>query len=244
MPPRKTRRRCGGAACIAVGILTLAGGFLTLGSARAAEWESPDSIREAARELALRSLSGSSAVQVDAVGVDERLRLPACGEPLEAAIEQAFTSGRGTVAVSCATPQPWRLFVPVRTSRSVPVVVLRRGVRRGQVLTADDVALETRSSAALPYDYLLELDDAVGLTAKRTVPAGTVLVPAALERARLIERGAIVTLVSAAGPVQVKSQGIAVEPAGADQRIRVRTASGRIVEGTVTANGDVRVGGS
>lgn len=244
MPPRKSRRHRGGVPCIAVGILTLVSGFLTLGDAGAAEWQSPESIRDAARTLALRALAGSEAVQVDAVGVDERLRLPACVEPLDAAVEQAFASGRGTVAVSCAAPQAWRLFVPVRTSRSVPVVVLRHGVRRGQVLTADDVALEARSSAGLPYDYLLALEDAVGLTVKRTVPGGTVLVPAALERTRLIERGAVVTLVAAAGPVQVKSQGVAVEPAGADQRVRVRTASGRIVEGTVTANGDVRVGGS
>ena len=244
MPPRKSRRLRGVVPCFAVGILTLAGGILTLDGARAAEWQPPESIRDAARALALRSLSGSETVQIDAVGVDERLRLPACGEPLTAAVEQAFARGRGTVAVACAGPQAWRLFVPVRTSRNVPVVVLRRAVRRGQVVTEADVALETRSSAALPYDYLLDLEDAVGLTVKRTVSAGTVLVPAALERARLIERGAVVTLVSAAGPVQVKSQGIAVEPAGADQRVRVRTASGRIVEGTVTANGDVQVGGS
>ena len=61
-------------------------------------------------------------------------------------------------------------------------------------------------------------------------------------RSHLIERGALVTLVSGSGSVTVKSEGVALEPATLGQRVRVRSASGRVVEGAVEGLGQVRVG--
>jgi flagella basal body P-ring formation protein FlgA len=77
---------------------------------------------------------------------------------------------------------------------------------------------------------------------KRTVPAGTVLAPAALVYPELIARGALVTLVSGSGAIRVKSEGVALAGARVKERVRVRSASGRIVEGVVEASGEVRVG--
>ncbi len=230
------------ARCRKAGLLTLAAGTLTVSLAAAAEWHSVDDIRGAAAAAALRAIGSSDPAAIDTVGVDERLRLPACAGPLDTALERPFANGRGTVAVACTGPQPWRLFVPVRAVNTVPVVVLRRGVQRGEVLEAADLAVEPRSSATLPHEYVLRPEDAVGSAVRRTIPAGAVLVPGALERATLVERGALVTLVSAGGAVLVRGQGIALESAGANERVRVRTASGRIVEGTVSRTGEVRVG--
>jgi flagella basal body P-ring formation protein FlgA len=69
-----------------------------------------------------------------------------------------------------------------------------------------------------------------------------VLVPAALDRPALVERGGLVTLVSGTGSVAVRSEGVALEPARLGDRIRVRSQSGRIVEGVVEASGEIRVG--
>ena len=68
------------------------------------------------------------------------------------------------------------------------------------------------------------------------------LVPAALEHPELIERGALVTLVSGGGSVSVRSEGVALEGGRLNQRVRVRSPSGRVVEGVVEASGEVRVG--
>jgi flagella basal body P-ring formation protein FlgA len=77
---------------------------------------------------------------------------------------------------------------------------------------------------------------------RRTLPAGTVLVPAAVDRPRVVERGALVTLVSGGGAVAVRAEGVALESAGVNQRVRVRSPSGRVVEGVVAASGEVEVG--
>ncbi|HEX5048797.1 MAG TPA: flagellar basal body P-ring formation chaperone FlgA [Gammaproteobacteria bacterium] len=223
-----------------VGILTLVFGPLTHAADTA--WQTPDSIRAAAREVVLRTLGGDREATVEAVGVDDRLRLPKCSAPLDAALERELRGGQGVVAVSCGAPDGWKLFVPVRAVEQIPVVVTRRAVQSGEVLRADDVMLDERRSASLPYEYFSATAQAVGLTARRTLAAGTVIVPAAVEHPTVVQRGAIVTVVSGSGSVLVKSDGVALEPAKLNDRVRVRSRSGRIVSGVVEPSGEVRIG--
>jgi flagella basal body P-ring formation protein FlgA len=239
--PRKAAPLHRSTAAVVVGFLTLAVGALTV-DARAdvvdARWQPPATIAEAARAAAAATGTGD----VEAIAIDERLKLNRCTAPLAAKIERAITRGTGTVAVSCSEPTPWRLFVPVRTTNDVSAVVLARNVQLGEVLTAADVTVAPRSSASLPYDYLSDSAQAVGLTMRRTQPAGSVITSAALEAPEVVRRGELVTLTSGGGPVSVKSEGVALEGARLRQRIKVRSASGRVIEGTAEGPGQVRVG--
>lgn len=224
-----------------VGILTLAAGALTAGAiAQAADerWQPPAAIAEAARAAAENAADGDAEV----ASIDERLKLARCSRPLDATIERPIERGRGTVLVSCSAPETWRLFVPVRMHNDVAVLVLARNVQPGEVLAADDVTLERRSSASLPHDYLTDGAQAVGLALRRTLATGAVLTSAALEAPEVVRRGELVTLAAGAGPVIVKSEGVALEAGRLEQRIKVRSASGRVVEGTAEGPGLVRVG--
>jgi flagella basal body P-ring formation protein FlgA len=218
-----------------VGILTFAAGSLTV---RAAGWQSPDSIRTAARAAAREN----GAADVEAVAVDERLKLPECGDALKTEMQRLIQRGSGTVAVSCLGPTPWRLFVPVRVAEQLSVVVLRRNVQPGEVLAGDDLEVRQQAAAALPFDYLGKTDLAVGQTVRRSQQAGAVLLASALEQPQGVERGALVTLIAANATIQVKAEGVALEPGRLKERVRVRSVSGRVVEGVVEAPGLVRVG--
>jgi len=227
-----------------VGILTLAAGALTFAahSQPAAARQSVDDIRAAARALVLKTLGDGTTAVVEAVAVDERLNLPACAQPLDAQLQRELRNGQGTVIVSCLTQDAWRLFVPVRVVEQIDVVIARRTITTGEILSADDLQTRKQSSSALPYEFIGDPAQAVGLTVRRTIPAGTVLVPAALVHPELIARGALVTLVSGGGSVSVRSEGVALESGRLNQRVRVRSPSGRVVEGVVEASGEVRVG--
>jgi flagella basal body P-ring formation protein FlgA len=124
----------------------------------------------------------------------------------------------------------------------VAVVVARRTLAAGEVIAAADLETRTQASTSLPYDFLSDPASAIGLTLRRSVPAGALLAPAALVHPEVVERGALVTLVSGAGPIRVRSAGVALEAGRVKQRVRVRSQSGRIVEGIVEASGEVRVG--
>jgi flagellar basal body P-ring formation protein FlgA len=239
--PRLAARRSRAAAL--VGILTLAVGGLTPYARVAADtqWQSIDVI-EAAAVAAMRASIGKPDASIESTPIDERLHLPACTRPLDARLEREVRNGRGTVAVACTGAEPWKLYVPVRVVEQVSVIVARRALAVGTVLSADDVEVRTQASTSLPLDYLSDPAQAIGLTVRHTVPAGTLLAGAALESPELIERGALVTLVSGSGSVHVKSEGVALEGARLKGRIRVKTPSGRVVEGVVEASGEVRVG--
>jgi flagella basal body P-ring formation protein FlgA len=162
--------------------------------------------------------------------------------PLDTEIARPVQRGQGTVTVSCRGANPWRLFVPVRVTQQVTVLVVRNGLAAGQVIGTDDIDARPQSAASLPYEYLTDAASVVGLTARRSLPAGSVLVGGVLDRPELVARGALVTLISGSGPILVKSSGVALEPGRARERVRVRSESGRIVEGVVEMSGEVRVG--
>jgi len=209
-------------------------------AATPSQWQSPETIRQAAEQFAAAQFAAQSQVLVEAVSIDDRLKLPRCAKPLQTTSQRSFDHGSGTVVVSC--PSAWRLFVPVRISVQAEAVVLRHAVQRGAVLAAADLEVTVRRSSSLPRDYVARVEDAVGLKLRRSIGPGSVLVPAALEQPRFVTRGGLVSLVTRRGGIAVKSQGIALQNAGLSQRVRVQTQSGRIVEGTVESDHLVRVG--
>jgi flagella basal body P-ring formation protein FlgA len=224
-----------------VGFLTVAAGALTWvarAQAPAPAWQPPATIAAAARDAAAAEGAGD----VEAVAVDDRLKLKACGTALDARITRPIQRGQGTVAVSCSAPTPWRLFVPVRTTHEVPALVLTRSVQPGDVLTTADLAVAERSAATLPFDYMSAPEQAIGFAVRRSQAAGAVLVPAALESPEVVKRGALVTVIASEGPITVKSEGVAIDSARLNERVKVRSASGRVIEGTAEGPGQVRVG--
>lgn len=227
--------------CSLVGLAALVALLPYAAAAADGAWQAPDDVRRAAEGFA-RALVGQPGAVVESIAVDDRLRLPACGAPLAAESSGPFNAGRGTVVVACAGPSAWRLYVPVRLSHAVPVVVARRAVHRNQVLSAEDLAVVERPAASLPFEYFTALADVQGTTLRRSMPEGAVLVPAAVDRPSVVERGARVTLVAARGGVEVSAEGVALNRAAFGERVRVQTAAGRVVEGRAEAPDRVRVG--
>lgn len=212
------------------------------GQGLAADWHDPAEIRAAAEAFASESLEGFSGVKISASNIDNRVHMPRCSTPLQASAPRGLSGGQGVVAVSCAAPQTWQLYVPVRASYLVDVLVARHSLNRGQLLTAEDVRIEQRESSGLPSAYLTRRGEVIGMTLRRNVPGGTVLNPAVLEAPLAVRRGDLVTLIAGGTGIEVKSEGEAIEDGILNQRVRVRTVSGRIVEGTVGPDREVFIG--
>ncbi len=212
-------------------------------AARAQEqgFESPERIRGVARDYA-RQLAGAG-TQVEATALDERLRLPACSQTPSAFMPQG-NNGRGamTVGVRCDAPVAWTLYVPVRISQNMQVLVLTRSLNRGEIISADMLSLQSRDTATLPYGYLSNLSDATGKTLKRPMIAGSVLSPDAMEAQRIIKRGQLVTVVSRIGGLEVRAQATALSDAGQGERLRVENKSSkRVIEGVVRSADTIEI---
>jgi flagella basal body P-ring formation protein FlgA len=87
-----------------------------------------------------------------------------------------------------------------------------------------------------------ELD---GRIAKRTLLPGHYIPVNAIRQAWVVEQGAPVQLIFAVGPLTISASAVTLQPGSAGDLVKVRnTDSGKIVSGTVMADGTIRVGAS
>ncbi|CAM5462384.1 flagella basal body P-ring formation protein FlgA [Aquamicrobium terrae] len=87
-----------------------------------------------------------------------------------------------------------------------------------------------------------ELD---GKVARRTLLPGRYIPANAVRDAWLVEQGASVQVYFEAGPLTISAAGVTLQPGAAGDLVKVRNAdSGKVITGTVMADGSVRIGAS
>jgi len=209
--------------------------------------QSIDSLRGIAAQFVQQRLSGdaSSSITVlaNAGSLDSRLRLPRCAQnPTAFAPGELRAGSRFTIGVRCAQPA-WTVYVPVSVETELPVLVLRQAIARNGAVTAQDVEVQRRRVPGIAASYITDIAQLNGRHLKSTAAAGTALTVDLLSADVLIRRGQRVTLVAAAGGLEVRVQGEALTDAQPDGRIRVTNLSSRrVVEGQVESRDSVRVG--
>lgn len=176
--------------------------------------------------------------------IDPRHRLARCSLPLEAQLTgNNFRSSAMTVAVRCAKPSPWLLYVPGKVSIYKTVFIARHTITRGRRILASDLHKSRRDITTLHYGYIDNQREIVGKIARRVVFANTVLKPQMLSLPLLVKRGQTVILIAETHGIQVRMSGKALGSGPAGHSIRVRNLSSRrIVEGIVVKSGVVKIG--
>ena len=185
-------------------------------------------------------------VNVSVKPLDKRLRLADCAEPLEAQWAPGSRQiGRVTVQVNCSSPKPWRIRVQSTVTMEGSVWKLARGVQRGEVMTADHLIQESvilgkaSQSVNMP---VLDIEPWLGYAFSRRIGAGKVLDERMLKPAVLVSKGKAVTIRHKMAGVSLRANGIALENASAQQRVKVRNqTSGRVVNAIAVSRDVVEV---
>lgn len=199
-----------------------------------------ESIRAAAEAFVLSQYNDEN-VSARAGRLDSRLRLAHCDQPLSTfAATAAAAGGSQSVGVRCDGSKNWTIYVPVKLSRTVEVVVLARTVQRDTLLAPEHLATIARDVAGLSSGFFTRAEELIGHRVKRSAAAGTVLTPALVHRPPLIERGDRVTLASGSSAVAVSAPAEALAAGRRGERLRVRNlSSGKVVEAVVVSRGRV-----
>jgi flagella basal body P-ring formation protein FlgA len=201
-------------------------------------------IRQAAERAVQRELGGTvPGLQLQAVALDPRLRLPACAAALESQAQPPRgLQARVPVRVGCSQGATWSLNVPVEIRREIDVLVLNRAVARGESVGVADVTVQKRVVAGLASPFVGRAEDLKGRLTRRPLAQGTAVTADALSDALLIHRGQDVTLMASAGGIEIKAPGRALADATARQRVRVQNLESlKIVEGVAESDSVVRV---
>lgn len=176
--------------------------------------------------------------------LDHRLRLPRCQAALHAFLPSgARTAGNTSVGVRCPDAKPWSIYLSANIQIHDQVLIARRFLRRGTILSAADFQPERRELSSLTGGYETDPQQLIGRQLQRALMIGKVISPQAVKMPPAVRRGETVTLVAEQSGIEITSSGIALSNANIGERLRVRNESSqRVVEGKVTDDRRVEVG--
>jgi len=237
---RSTPRRCRLACAILLGSLLPA--LATAAGTADGALQRPGALLDEAQQhiaSAARAAYPDGRITVDMLPLDPRLELAPCDE-LEYRLPGPRISSRQSIHVRCHAPQAWGFYATGRVRIEAPVLTLTRSVPRNAVLQAADMEVRYNDVTALRDGYMSEADDAVGLTARHNLRAGTPLYLHQLTRPTLVSRGDTVTLSANRGQVTIRTRAVALGDGSYGERVDVRNPrSERTVTGWVTGHGQV-----
>jgi len=132
----------------------------------------------------------------------------------------------------------WRYDFVVRAQVSARVVVAAADVPAGRALADEDVLLERHDISTIA-DSLADAQDAVGMSAKRTLRAGEVLRKSVLSAPIVVKRGDSVRIIARREQIEVSMAGEALDAGARGSVVRVRNTSGTVLRTRVTGAGTV-----
>ena len=127
------------------------------------------------------------------------------------------------------------------TEALAPVVVAKRDLRYGSLVSADALAIATRDLSSVDA-YASQINDVAGSIVKRAIKSGSVIDTTAIEEPPIIERGEPVRIVINHKGLLLTATGIAKADGRKDEIIRVRNSnSNKLIYCRVQAPGLVEV---
>jgi flagellar basal body P-ring formation protein FlgA len=173
--------------------------------------------------------------------VDSRTQLPGCAEIEGFLSPGARLWGRTHVGLRCVAPNSWTIYVPVDVRIVGDAVYPMRVIRRGQVIGPTDVELRSTVLTQHSPDVVLRLGDVAGKTAQLDLSPGNPIRQPWLSDTLMVKQGKRVRMISKGAGFSVSMEGIALEHGAAGRVVRVKAASGRVVQGIVRGPGLVEV---
>ena len=136
-------------------------------------------------------------------------------------------------------------LLPLPVAAGEIVLVPNKVIYPGQTVTADALQeVELASGKFPPPGVIVTVEALDGKVARRTLLPGRYVREGALREAWLVEKGASVEMVFIAGGLTIAATAVTLEAGAAGDLVKLRNVdSGKIVSGTVLADGKVRVGG-
>lgn len=163
---------------------------------------------------------------------------PSCAAPLLALTQSARLWGAVTLSARCGDE---RRFIQTQVTATGRYLVAARAIRSGQALTAADIKTVRGRLDTLPPRALGDQRRALGAVSLRNIGRGQPLTAPMLRRPWRVKAGQPVQVWVQGEGFNISGNGKAMNNAAAEESVRVRMASGRIVSGTVDENGGVRI---
>ena len=181
-------------------------------------------------------------MQVKLGQLDSRLRLAACAkvEPYLPAGSRLW--GRSRLGLRCVQGTVhWNVFLPITVHAFGPAWVVQGNIPAGKTLSTEDAIPAEVDWAEDSAPVFANAQDFIGMVAARPLTSGQALRQNMVRPPALFTAGSPVQVLVNGGGFSISASGKAMNAAGEGQQVRVRMDNGRLVSGTVNANGVVLV---
>ncbi len=224
--------------------LWLLAGMLLIGQPVLADRQSLTSITlQAEAFIAAYPYASPYPAEVTLSRLDSRLNLRACANALGVEFtHRNRTMGNTSLTVRCDSPVQWQLHLPAKITVYDDVIVNARPLVKGQQIDAAALKKQKVDITHQNQGFFRDVTALQELQAKRNLPAGSVLNSTNLASRQLVKSGQRVTILLNIQGLRIRTDGQALQSAARGQVIRVKNIrSNRIVEGVVTAPGQITV---
>lgn len=165
-------------------------------------------------------------------------RWPSCSQPQFSLPSSTQHGGNLSISARCGAE---RRFIQTQVQLSGRYLVAARPVRAGSRLTDADVTYKSGRLDTLPSQVLSEASKATGAVSLRDIPAGRPLTTTMLRRSWVVKANQEVQVKTRGTGFSISSVGKAMNNAAITESVRVRMASGQIVNGIAEGDGSVRL---
>ncbi len=206
-------------------------------------FENPETIRNVVRTFVRDHLPQQSAgAQILLNGPAQGIHFPVCSKLETHYFGYSNPYGNQTVLVRCTKPVMWQLYLPVQIQMSQSMVIAARPLTAGTILNAGDLTVVRQNANELGGIALDSPQLAIGKVLRFGTLAGQPITSTMLNAPNVVHAGEQVTLFAEGDGIRIATIGDAIENGRPGQSIMVRNLqSGRVIRGTVTAEGHVVV---
>lgn len=199
-------------------------------------------VQQMARDSAGRAGLRDARIEVEVGNLDPRLKLAPC-QRIEPYLPPGLPVwGRTRVGLKCMQgPKAWNVTLPVTVHVYARSLVIQGALPAGTTLAPEHFTEAEVDLAAAPGLPIGQPGLAVGRTLARPVAAGSALRPADLKARQFFAAGETVRVVAVGPGWQVVTEAEAMNPGLEGQTVRVRTGSGRLLQGRPVGDRQVEV---
>ncbi|MDA0126973.1 flagellar basal body P-ring formation chaperone FlgA [Vibrio sp. MarTm2] len=174
-----------------------------------------------------------------AASIDSRIFATDCPTGLQTSSTSTNPNASNiTVLVECQNDN-WRVYVPVRLTRTGPQVTLTTPLSRGQIIASTDVTISMVDLQRYRRQGFSTLDAVIGAKTKKNLRSGEVIEENDI---CVVCRNETVTIKAVKSGMVITTKGVALTDGSHGEQIRVKNSkSNRIIEGRVTGISEVTV---
>lgn len=204
------------------------------------QWYSSEQLTELAREwVTAELLTDNSDAELSVTALDTRLGAKECEVPLSFSLPAGHNPRQTTVQIHCAAPIAWQLFLPVRLTEWLELLVIKQNITPGTVITADMLESQRRERRLVRGAFVQDPAMIIGSKNKRSFSVGQII---NLQDLCLVCRGDIVTIQVSNNGLSVSATGVAQQDGSLGDTVTVRNQqSGRNIQTEVVGVNQVRV---